>query len=709
MIYLDTETCGLVGPIVLIQYMESTESCVHFHHVWKEPISKTLSLIERFCNDTVVGFNLVFDWFHFNKLYNICRNISDKSKPPSFEETYRQCLLQPIRYCLKPKAAIDLYLKAKKSEWQSLMHHDDTRIRRVPIEVAQDIVNRLSNKLSFPSIFNAHWLIEPDEYEPTFADIILRFKPTSALKALSQEIFKCGVYNYPVPKEYYPKENAYDPYDKVSNWPSVIWRHVDFWYNDKVAKSYAEQDIILLERLYHYFNDPEVDLDSILACAVGASRWHGFAIDSGKIAELLQKYTKDINKITVNINSSNEVKKYLKTFATSLEKVLINNTSKETLQTLVKFKTDVSVKAQEIIDARKADKAIDTINKLYSCGRFCPELRVIGTRSGRMSGGSEFGLSSSINPQGIQRDKDFRSIFKLADNSMILSAGDFKSFEVTIADAVYKDENLRRDLQSGKSFHGLFGEEFYDLSYDEILSSKGLGKDYYTPSKNAAFGFFYGAMPAKLAATTGVSEERARVAYQNFIGRYPRVGSIRESIYNSFCSMQQPGGLGTSIYWNEPAPYIASLLGFRRYFTLENNIVRALFELAQNLPRITTTKYVKRRDRVQTVSGACQSALYAAAFQLQASNMRAAANHVIQSTGAEITKQLQGALWNLQPSGISEWKVSLLNAHDEVLCVHDERLPIKSIVEGVIEKFKPLIPLIEIDWHTNVKSWNYKE
>ena len=36
--------------------------------------------------------------------------------------------------------------------------------------------------------------------------------------------------------------------------------------------------------------------------------------------------------------------------------------------------------------------------------------------------------------------------------------------------------------------------------------------------------------------------------------------------------MTQPGGIGTKVVWKDPADYAETMLGFRRYFTLENRI-----------------------------------------------------------------------------------------------------------------------------------------
>ena len=54
---------------------------------------------------------------------------------------------------------------------------------------------------------------------------------------------------------------------------------------------------------------------------------------------------------------------------------------------------------------------------------------------------------------------------------------------------------------------------------------------------------------------------------------------------------------------------------------------------------------------------------------MQAANMRAAANHEIQSPGAEITKAVQRRLWDLQPAGIHPLKLAPLNIHDELMVV----------------------------------------
>ena len=183
----------------------------------------------------------------------------------------------------------------------------------------------------------------------------------------------------------------------------------------------------------------------------------------------------------------------------------------------------------------------------------------------------------------------------------------------------------------------------------------------------------------------------------------------RQKIINRFGSMQQPGGIGTAVEWHEPDESIATMFGFKRFFTLENQICKALFQLAQRPPKQWKQFKGKviRRDREQTLSGACQSALYAAAFALQAANTRAAGNHVIQGSGAQITKRVQRRIWDQQPSGIHAWVVQPMNIHDEVMCpiAKDKIKIVKKIVDETVESFKDKVPLIAMDWHVGITSW----
>ena len=165
--------------------------------------------------------------------------------------------------------------------------------------------------------------------------------------------------------------------------------------------------------------------------------------------------------------------------------------------------------------------------------------------------------------------------------------------------------------------------------------------------------------------------------------------------------------------WKEPNDRVVSFLGFPRYFTLENKICRALFELANAPPKGWRNHAVKvwRRERVQTAGGAVASALYGAAFGLQQANMRAAANHEIQSPGGQICKHVQRAIWDLQPVGVHELKVAGMNVHDELMCVThpDYVTKVTEKVREVVESYRPQVPLIGMTWNEAQANWAEKK
>ena len=406
-------------------------------------------------------------------------------------------------------------------------------------------------------------------------------------------------------------------------------------------------------------------------------------------------------------------------------------------------------RAKQILTARAAIKEVELYDKILRAGRFHASFNVIGTLSGRMSGTDE------LNAQGIKKSKDVRSKFPLALDGFILCGGDFSSFEVTLADACYNDPELRKQLQTlrpcykckinniptgncykclgkGCSFckgkghctecngdkeilttiHALFGTAVYpEMSYDDIMWTKGLSEneDRYTRSKSGVFAMFYGGEGYTLKTKLGVDEETADEAYKTFCRMFPRVGIERQKVTDMFCSMRQPGGIGSQVIWNEPERYIEAMFGFRRYFDLENMICKTLFNLANKPPKAWSEIKLKvvRRDREQTASGAVQSALYGAAFQVQSSVMRASSNHVIQSGGATITKRVQRKIWDVQKPGKNVWQVQPMQVHDEIQCpckleVVEE---VKIIVNQTVEGFRDKVPLIKMDWQIGLNSW----
>ena len=134
--YVDTETCGLHGMAVLLQYAIDHGDIV-LHEIWRRPIGETLDLIEMLMKYTIVGFNLSFDMFHLVKIYTVFRLCPRDWIP---EEHIDEIALKEVEGqagpCLKPASALDLLLHSRKGPYQSLMSRGDIRIRRVPTPLA---------------------------------------------------------------------------------------------------------------------------------------------------------------------------------------------------------------------------------------------------------------------------------------------------------------------------------------------------------------------------------------------------------------------------------------------------------------------------------------------------------------------------------------------------------------------------------------------
>jgi len=795
-VFIDTETVGLHGMAVTLQYAFD-DGPVQIHEFWTRPIDETIELLTRVASCDVVGFNLAFDWFHLCKIrttWELARHVLGGDALPD-EHIDRMAVLEEKArdgQCFKPHRALDLMLHARKTEFQVTMERSDVRIRRVPTGLAWSLAKVLEERINFDPILFArrknrlapNWVVHDIKrsdgtMNPDFKDIVLKFKPSMALKALAAHVLDIPqeeilqFEDVDVDNYWRPFETGWAPFAlahgrpgkwivnasmgkgqkkrKVMLWPACIEAHINHWQYNARAREYAIKDVEYTRRLYHYFKCPEPgDDDSELACSVAAVRWRGFAIDLQGIRELREKAIRTIKEVPT---APRQVKRWISQVLSEEEKATFTSTGKVVLERMAAAANgdvcpfgpcehcnntgmlpapESAKRAAAVLEARKMFKEIELYDKLITAGRFHASVKVIGALSGRMAG------ADGLNPQGIKRTKEVRGKFPLAFGNLKLRGGDFAGFEVVLADAAYNDATLRKDLltcekcrdtqviyTAGKKacpkcggnktmkIHALFGVNVYpDMNYDQIKATDGTADDRYNKSKSAVFAMIYGGEGYTLMTRLGVPIEVANAAYERFTQRYPGVGIARRRVIDAFCSIRQNGGPGSKVEWNDPAEYVESLLGFRRWFILENQIVRSVFELAENPPeewKNLKVKVRRRQDREQTIGGAVQSALFGCAFGIQASNMRAAANHEIQSSGAQITKHVQRRIWDLQPEGYHDWYVQPTNVHDEVLCpTHaDYAERVNQVVFDAVESFRDKVPLIEFGWK-EMDSWASK-
>lgn len=767
MIYYDSETCGLHGVMVLLQYAYN-DGPICLHNVWKEPMGSTLQIVEDFMSheEGVCGFNLAFDHFHLQKIYNLfslaVELIGTDEAIPELYIDFLGKIEKDSRdgKCIKPVRALDLMLHARKGEYQSLMARKPIVIRRVPTALAYPLAQELAQRIELPDIYFAklkdrsrRWVIRDitnrdGSINPDFKDLVLDFRSSSSLKSLCGHIFgedrfgrdRAIFKEIAIHRKYNPEEVGYAPFAQAierdckwkKTWPAMVRHHIFHWARNEQARQYAEDDVTDTRNLHRHFGSPDAgDDDSTLACMVGSVRWRGYPIDLKRVSALRDETKERMSKAPTEPKRARQWLMEVLSPAEAAALEVDASTKKQVLKEVMEFNTvcpvcedensqecsncngtgevphPAAARAEAILDARQAKYERNFYNKLLQAGRLHASFEIIGAKSSRMSG-----RGGDLNSQGIKREKRVRRCFKMHRKNEVLWGGDFKSFEVTLADANYNDKLLREELMTGKKIHALFGVLcFPQMTYDEIVASEGKNPDYYSPSKSGLFALIYGGNEQTLMTRLNVSEEAAKNAYDRFRAKYPGVKAAQDRIFNMFCSMRQPNGIGSSVEWHDPEDSISSMLGFKRFFTLENMICKALFELGNRPPAsLKNTKIkVMRRDRVQTAGGALQSAIYAAAFQIQAANMRAAGNHVIQSSGAQITKAVQRKVWDYQPSGIHDWRVQPMNIHDEILAAMSPEIAedVAKTVKDAVESYRPIVPLIGIGWKP-MKSWASK-
>jgi hypothetical protein len=639
------------------------------------------------------------------------------------------------------------------------LNQKDIVIRKVPKILADLLVEELVSKVEIPSIYFAkskvgyHWLVQKlskitgrelgqsdDEEDPDWVNLRLSFNPSAALKVIIEMITGKKPPSIddlrPLPKV---EEHGWFP--TYGGWTYVARHHIHDWTYDTERLKYASDDVKYLRIVREYLGNPLAgDNDCQLAWAVGAMFWRGFTVDLVAAKAQLAKMKEKVSNCPVNVNAPKQVLHYLQESCSEMEKLVLCNTKKETLQSIVEDwgedNPELCKRITFIQEARRAYREIDLLEKLLVAKKMHVNFKISGTKTNRAAGGSEGFVSKggSINPQGIKKGNDIRSIFTLAREDEELDGGDFDAFEVSIAEAEYNDPGLREVLLSGQKIHGLFAEEIYKvdceqnpdkykshptpLTYDYILSfSKSNENDFtgwYGRGKKGVFAFMYGGQALKISQCMLVTEEIAYEGIQNLSHRFPGIKRSQEIIYEDFAALRQPEGPGTQVMWKDPKCYVESFLGFRRYFDLEFRIVRVLFDMANDLPDSLVDAgkrlKVKRRERIQTGQGAVRSALYGAAFGLQSAVMRAAANHKIQSPGGDITKYTQAKIWEVQPHGCGQWLVMPMNIHDEIEtpCHPSVAEKVEKAVYSSIEHFREKVPLIGMSWKRNMKNWGEK-
>jgi len=768
--FIDTETLGLYSPMVTLQYKFSDDDQEpQLYCPWTNPASRTIKLIEKIVESRVVAHNLTFDWQKLQQFYCGLKQVGKITCGRDFRpidhvfDMAEGIYAGRNEYCLKPRAAVCTLLLCQKQLGGTSLATKEIRVRKVPMDVAGYVVDMLNKRTDLPEIMFARrknggkWDIAQSDAGDAWADVALRFAPSNALKDVSRYVLDVAdtqKLGQDIAMPPFPYECGYAPYatllrdenrtgwftkDEKPLWPRMLQLHLDFWWTEGSPQmKYALDDIVLLEKLYVHLGSPDTDFDSELSCQVSVCRTAGFKIEQDKLEDAVEISQKVVDSSPVNVDSPNQVREYIQQALDPMEvHVVAESCDKVTLKKLTTaFVLDepeecctegcprcdgqkelpagpmpVAIRADKILDVRKHAKRLQLYRKLEVAKGAFPSFRVIGTKSGRMSG------ADGLNYHGIDGSREIREIFSLADrDGWVVSGGDMNSQELAVAAAVMNDKNLSDDIGEGRSLHAVFAASASGLPYEQIMKNK---EDKSTPEANwykkakiCVYAILYGAASFNIAQTLGVEPEEAEQIILDFFKKYPYMAQTRKQVKESLEALRSDVDGHLQVV-KPKQTYIDSVFGFRREFVTEYAVMEILFaamkDVHKEMKSIKGECVRKEEKGKQTYASAVSSALYGSVFSLQGKILRAALNHTIQSAGRTITLRVQKRIWDeVQPCGVHPFKIKLLSVHDEIITTSppSECPKIRYAVAAEMADLCKTVPLLSLDWAEDVGSWH---
>lgn len=811
--YLDTETVGLVGPIVLLQYTRPGSRDVVLHHVWQHTPRETMTLIEEIMDVGYVAFNSTFDHFHLQKLYCMLWALGPKwwnrpmrdVSPAHFASVERRAVFGP---CVKARVIVDLFSHVRSDVMQRFLARESAWIYSVPEQLASGVAAELNARLDLDPFYfsglspeKTGWTIEDEDCEPGFRNLQLRFKAKLTLKRVHEYVFGEVRDSLPVPKEIMPEDRqpkagknqkmswSWMPYaekceyqgtTRGRTWVDVITENVKFWA--ETESTYAQDDVIMLHELDEWMRYPEPNDNDVLTGVVASVRYRGYPVDLLSIRADLEQCLKTVEELEDRLGCSLDQhavikQKLIEACDDELTATAVTGSNAQVLKSLKRLGGDVADLATAIEDGRTAKKKAVWLSKLLITGRFHPSLTVVGTNTNRMSG------ADSLNPQGIDKSHATRAMFPMQDTlqgirdylmdydpywgedveygwfyeeltreyaalgDFTLAGGDFDGFETAIAVAVWNEERLGElVLQGIKAYHVFGSYVFGDLipqaarqrytkarqrhhersmprAKARVLATRegaafkpkdGLYyiqrasfKDQFgAKAKNCWYALVYGAQERKIADTAGLTVEQVEGGIKRMSAELPDMAAARMEVFAALTVLRPLPDRGFELVEGRN---IFNLQGYERDFTRERQLIGQIFDFFTNVParwREIPGELVRNEKKgSQSLYGCVISACIGGAMRLQARMQRQGTNFQMQSAGAMICKECQVSIWELQPVGVSPWLVLPMNVHDEILAAIRKTLTVMDNVYRVVEKWRPRIPLILIEWKEGISSW----
>lgn len=728
-LYLDTETVGLNGPCKLVQY-SIDRGPVRFAPLFEgwEKDRTTCSELDKIwevlsnADAELVGYNLGFDLYHIYRVRH-------------------QQLGLPLDSHDRPVApfaarVVDLYnhmvRKGPFAPWafSKKTGKKVVAVRRIPRIAKQQVAQYVEALLasSLPEGVKVERSEHTVKNRTDLVTLSWRAAASLSLKAHAEHYLKQPATRieevWPLPPKNNKGQNAESlwlPYPENNHW--VNYETLGKECEEIVAKrdprwekfyKYAEDDIKYLWAVEDGAGPFEPDHHDAAVEVVAYTRYHGFEVDRFALERTKVYYQTKIYEAErmlagVNLKSSKQKLAKLRQYCP-----LIGNSSKAALMQYAKEDSPLGECARAMRNFGAYKQRLDQVNKVLECrtGRWHPDLRVMGTATGRAAG------TAGFNAQGIAQVEENDKTVGLRAAIRTPWGGDFASFEVAIAASAWQDSQLLSDLDGKVDVHLVTAIAIHpDLveekwTYEAALKAYKEGnqkiKRCRTETKRVVFGILYGAGRFKVAETLGIPDEEAETVIARFFDRYKGAAVHRAREELTFCTADTETWNPASVA--RMATSASDMTGFERSFKFEAQVADALWRsarlpasLSESLPSGTIVRSPEKG--AQTIHGAVRSAFMGAAITIQRAVSRAAINMPIQATGANLTKQLQAELW-------IKYHIPMLNVHDELLAAqHPNFIKHENELEGSVKKFieakRPLVRHIAFE-AKKTEKWSDK-
>jgi hypothetical protein len=720
LIFLDTETIGLTGPCMLIQYARGIEGAVETIQPRFEPW-----ISDRFIeelddpNVTILAYNAPFDLAVLYRTYT--HTLTNRLK----------CKVIDLQNHAKLKHPLGKFTFQREGE------RAIAALKKIPTDIAQDLSDYVVDSLqrSLPKEVRVKGSIHKcsiytkaaesddsveleEEVEEKYEDkdfknlsfsVQANFKLKTLMRYYGHKTQELGDV-WPVPAK--KSELLHNPFlqpvheDLIKECTEILSgrdpRSKNFW-------KYAKDDVVYLQQLYKHLKYPEPDYNDDMSHIVGFTYYYGFDLDH-KILNGMKDDCEPKLKACDNLpfNPDSSVQK-LAHFQARHPKLKLPNCDKAILEKLAnKGDEDAKILVKHGTIKQWYDQCIKLLET--SDGKGHPNFRVIGTATQRMAG------SGGFNWQGIGKKSPVRKAV------LAKCGGDFSGLEIGLMAIIYDDKQMQQDLLEGKDIHlataidihpRLKGKYTYEEAF-KIREAKSPAKDYEliescrTETKAVVFGSAYGAEPPKIAETLGISLLLAEELLTGFYERYSGIRDFKGSLEAEFAT-------GDTDTWDidsvgEMRRTIIDKLGYERRWDFEADTADFFWRLSKTGdPAFKAIflghegKKLTRREEKgpQTYQRATMSALLGAALTIQKSVARTATNSVVQSTGAQLTKRLMSRLWNV-------FGVPMLNVHDEVIVGHHKNSDyekINKVVQDWITDWQKMFPYLGMKF-SKLNNWS---